>query len=397
MRRGLWHRFKIRLLFPPYAPIFTDTSKIPYVCVRATAGSAQDWIRRIDNKQSRTRAGNPLSPRAKLPSYRCVSFYRAQGEPPNVDAGCGKSEKKNGRSTRIARRRRWRGRAKGKDLNGLSQKAFSYSPWQTTMAKWREREHILNRFPSSVRDVFMWRTKPARLGPAAVRIYRFDALGEDSLLLSGGESFEFKRFKAISQEGGASDCRPSNTDRPTTRSFLPLALSSSRLIPFRLLSLLSPVPAVTYCDLLTELCYPARKTTVPFGAKNFGQCEKWCGQPAARLVIRLVSPWHVLLESRRLSYVIITFTTCTGCWETAGDITNRIAGKPRRDERGLGRTFHKIPRVICFKRERYVVSGIQCFKTFDGFMSVVPLSFHRVYTSNSAADFITNTRHRNIV
>lgn len=46
---------------------------------------------------------------------------------------------------------------KGKDLNGLSQKAFSYSPWQTTMAKWREREHILNRFPSSVRDVFMCR------------------------------------------------------------------------------------------------------------------------------------------------------------------------------------------------------------------------------------------------
>lgn len=70
----------------------------------------------------------------------------------------------------------------------------------------------------------------------------------------GRESFEFKRFKAISQEGGASDCRPSNTDRPTTRSFLPLALSPSRLIPFRLLSLLSPVPAVTYCDLLTELC-----------------------------------------------------------------------------------------------------------------------------------------------
>jgi hypothetical protein len=36
--------------------------------------------------------------------------------------------------------------AKGKDLNGLAQKAFSYSSWQTTIAK-RESEHTLNRFP----------------------------------------------------------------------------------------------------------------------------------------------------------------------------------------------------------------------------------------------------------
>lgn len=66
-----------------------------------------------------------------------------------------KEEKTNGRTEQAARIYG----TKGKDLNGLSQKAFSYSPWQTTMAKWREREHILNRFPSSVRDIFT--CKPA--------------------------------------------------------------------------------------------------------------------------------------------------------------------------------------------------------------------------------------------
>lgn len=113
-------------------------------------------------------------------------------------------------------------RTKGKDLNGLSQKAFSYSPWQTTMAKWQEREHILNRFPSSVRDVFMWRAEAARGLYVRRRHYRrrrhrrrFDAPRRGLASFFGG--LEFKRFKAISQGGvGASDCRPSNADRPTT-------------------------------------------------------------------------------------------------------------------------------------------------------------------------------------
>lgn len=81
-------------------------------------------------------------------------------------------------------------------------------------------------------------------------------------------------------------------DRRLFRSFLPPALSRSpsRLIPFRLFSLLSPVPTVTYCELLTELCPPCPKKAVPFGATNFGRHEKWCGQPAMiRNTSRLVS------------------------------------------------------------------------------------------------------------
>lgn len=92
-------------------------------------------------------------------------------------------------------------------------------------------------------------------------VYTASMLLERTRLFFLGESFEFKRFKAISQEGGASDCRPSNTDRPTTLSlFLAPAFSSSRLIPFRLLfSLLSPISVVTYCELLRELSRSARK------------------------------------------------------------------------------------------------------------------------------------------
>lgn len=124
------------------------------------------------------------------------------------------------------------------------------------MAKWREREHILNRFPSSVRDVFMWRTKPARARPGYCMYIPLRCSWRGLASSFWGESFEFKRFKAISQEGGASDCRLSNTDRPTTLSLFlaPPAFSPSHLIPFRLFSFLSLIPAVTYCELLREPC-----------------------------------------------------------------------------------------------------------------------------------------------
>lgn len=109
---------------------------------------------------------------------------------------------------------------KGKDLNGLSQKAFSYSPWQTTMAKWREREHILNRFPSSVHDVFMCRAtgyqnRCVHTGLDGVLPPPFAALRG---LASFFGAFEFKRFKAISQGVNAPDPWPSNADRPTRLS-----------------------------------------------------------------------------------------------------------------------------------------------------------------------------------
>lgn len=123
---------------------------------------------------------------------------------------------------------------KGKDLNGLSQKAFSYSPWQTTMAKWREREHILNRFLSSVRDIFMCRATGYRCLPVCVRIARLRCfvsppLSRRACSLRGLVSFffggsEFKRFKAISLGVARRILSSSNADRPThTFSSVPLA------------------------------------------------------------------------------------------------------------------------------------------------------------------------------
>jgi len=61
---------------------------------------------------------------------------------PAADACNAAREGEGGESVRGQRTGKRAGRAKGKDLNGLSQKAFSYSPWQTTMAKWQERENI---------------------------------------------------------------------------------------------------------------------------------------------------------------------------------------------------------------------------------------------------------------
>lgn len=121
-----------------------------------------------------------------------------------------------------------------------------------------EREHILNRFPSSVRDVFMWRRKPARLRSTVICIYRLDAFGEDSPLLSGGRVSNLKGLKRFPRGGGASDCRPSNTDRPTTLSFF-LAHRCARSFSASSSPLPSPAPTVTYCELLTDHTHPARK------------------------------------------------------------------------------------------------------------------------------------------
>lgn len=174
----------------------------------------------ITNKVGRAEAEISYLPARNFLRIAASRPSGPRGRSHDVGAGRGKKRENIYTDDRGSRRiARWggQGRAKGKDLNGLSQKAFSYSPWQTTMAKWREREHILNRFPSSVRrDVFMWRTKPAPARPGCC-MYIPPRCSRRGLASSfGGGSFEFKRFKAISQEGGASDCRPSNTDRPTT-------------------------------------------------------------------------------------------------------------------------------------------------------------------------------------
>lgn len=78
----------------------------------------------------------------------------------------------------------------------------SKRPWRNGEIE-REREHILNRFPSSVRDVFMWRGEElarARTRLLYVYTYRFDAPRErEKTRLFFWLGFEFKRFKAISQ------------------------------------------------------------------------------------------------------------------------------------------------------------------------------------------------------
>lgn len=99
------------------------------------------------------------------------------------------------------------------------------------MAKWREREHILNRFPSSVRDIFMCRATGYRCLPVCVRIARLRCfvsppLSRRACSLRGLVSFffggsEFKRFKAISLGVARRILSSSNADRPT-RILFPL-------------------------------------------------------------------------------------------------------------------------------------------------------------------------------
>lgn len=145
------------------------------------------------------------------------------------------------------------------------------------MAKWQEREHILNRFPSSVHDVFMWRAGPDR-GPGMPRVYTPPLEKNSPFFFGGVKSFEFKRFKTISQGVARRIVGPRTVDRPfeddsfsVTRSAVGFRLPPC-LIPFRFFSSLSLFPIVTYCELLREPPRrPARKknSTRPFRRGKF--------------------------------------------------------------------------------------------------------------------------------
>lgn len=135
-------------------------------------------------------------------------------------------------------------------------------------------------------------------------------------------------------------------DRRLFYSFLP----SSCLILFRLFSLFSPVSAVTYCKLLRELCRLAQKRLSLSARKILGNMKNGANDHRARNTSRLVSfRRDTCYWNRVVCRVIITFTTRTGCRETADDITDNVTGTTLL--RGLGKAFHKISRVICFKRK----------------------------------------------
>lgn len=200
-----------------------------------------------------------------LSSYRRVfSSFRERGV---GRGGCGGAD----REKRTRGSQRATGRTKGKDLNGLSQKAFSYSPWQTTMAKWREREHILNRFPSSASDIFMWRAEPARPGNAICTciVYLASMLLEERtrrFFRRGGASNlkGLKRFPRGWRVGLSALERRSTDDDSFSLSYPP-----PRLIPF-CSSPLSAVTIVTYCELLGEPCRLAeRGSACPFRRGKF--------------------------------------------------------------------------------------------------------------------------------
>jgi len=150
-------------------------------------------------------------------------------------------------------------RAKGKDLNGLSQKAFSYSPWPNDHGEMaRERTYFKQISLFRVRCIYVAH-KTSAVRPGCCMYTTSMLLERIRFFFLGGVS-NFKRFKAISQEGGASDCRPSNTDRPMTLSFFLTP------VPFLLFSLLFPTSVVTYCEFLKEQC--CRKSC-PFRCEKF--------------------------------------------------------------------------------------------------------------------------------
>lgn len=98
------------------------------------------------------------------------------------------------------------------------------------------------------------------------------------------------------------------------------SLPPSRLIPFRLFS--SFLPPRSGCDLLRTfkrtMSLSGRERPSLSTRKISGNVKNGADGQRARNTSRLVSSSlvssrHVLLESRRLSCVIITFTTRTGC------------------------------------------------------------------------------------
>lgn len=112
----------------------------------------------------------------------------------------------------------------------------------------------------------MWRTKPAPLGPAAVCIYRLDALEEDSPLLSGrgGEVSNLKGLKRFPRRVARRIVGPRT---PIDRRLFLAPVALDPLSP--LLELPSPVPAVTYCELLRELCRSPAEKGRPFRREKF--------------------------------------------------------------------------------------------------------------------------------
>jgi len=129
-----------------------------------------------------------------------------------------------------------------------------------------EREHILNRFPSSVRDVFMWRAEPARYMHAYIPM-----LLEDPPLFSAWGAPNLKGLKRFPRGWRV---RLSALERRSTDedSFSPTcrALSCPPLDPFPLLvgsnsSAPLPLPPHSSLSLSLEGCDLLRtfKRTVP--------------------------------------------------------------------------------------------------------------------------------------
>lgn len=103
-------------------------------------------------------------------------------------------------------------------------------------------------------------------GPGMLRVYipPLDASRKGlATFFRGVKSFEFKRFKTISQGVARRIVGPRTADRPRTILSLFLVLPGSRLppclVPFRFFSSLSPFPIVTYCELLREPRRPAER------------------------------------------------------------------------------------------------------------------------------------------
>lgn len=153
----------------------------------------------------------------------------------------------------------------------------SKRPWRNG-----ESEHILNRFPSSARDVFMWRAEPARSDMLCtyVQLYMYTSTRcfwrGLTAFFGGVESFEFKRFKAISQ-GVARRIVGARTPIDRRRLFSLSCYTRSCRPPRApdpfsfFLALLSPfTTVVTYCELLREPCRIAgRSSACPFRRGKF--------------------------------------------------------------------------------------------------------------------------------
>lgn len=138
------------------------------------------------------------------------------------------------------------------------------------MAKWRkEREHILNRFPSSMRDVFMWRTEAARAvymyNDATARHPLLDAPRKDysPLFFSGVSNLKgLKRFPRGWSVGlSALERRSTDDNSFSPLCYYPRPSVRSRVDPFFTLSI---VPVVTYCELLRGPLCRKKKRAVSF-------------------------------------------------------------------------------------------------------------------------------------